>query len=41
MTGWDRYDMPGWSGPLRDAPVMVDNDANARAFGEAQTGVAT
>ncbi len=34
MTGWDRYDVPGWFAPRYDCPVLVDKDVNAMAFGE-------
>lgn len=34
MTGWDRYDIPGWLEPHYACPVVVDNDVNAMAFGE-------
>jgi predicted NBD/HSP70 family sugar kinase len=34
MTGWDRYDIPGWFATRYDCPVLVDKDANAMAFGE-------
>lgn len=34
MTGWDRYDIPGWFAPRYPCPVLVDKDANAMAFGE-------
>jgi predicted NBD/HSP70 family sugar kinase len=34
MTGWDRYDIPGWFTPRYDCPVLVDKDVNAMAFGE-------
>jgi predicted NBD/HSP70 family sugar kinase len=34
MTGWDRYDIPGWFAPRYACPVLVDKDANAMAFGE-------
>src|SRR4029079_5826491 len=34
MTGWDRYDIPGWFAPRYECPVLVDKDANAMAFGE-------
>lgn len=37
MTGWDRFDIPGWFGSEYDCPVLVDKDANAMAFGEQQT----
>ena len=34
MTGWDRFDIPGWFAPHYGCPVLVDKDANAMAFGE-------
>ncbi|MDQ1658963.1 MAG: hypothetical protein QOD41_4046 [Cryptosporangiaceae bacterium] len=34
MTGWDRYDIPGWFTPRYDAPVLVDKDVNAMAVAE-------
>jgi predicted NBD/HSP70 family sugar kinase len=34
MTGWDRYDIPGWFVPRYDCPVLVDKDVNAMAYGE-------
>ncbi|WP_331271911.1 ROK family protein [Motilibacter aurantiacus] len=34
MTGWDRYDIPGWFGQHYDCPVVVEKDANAMALGE-------
>ncbi|MEV7087399.1 ROK family protein [Streptomyces sp. NPDC093085] len=34
MTGWDRYDIPGWFAPRYDCPVLVDKDVNAMAYGE-------
>jgi predicted NBD/HSP70 family sugar kinase len=34
MTGWDRYDIPGWFAPHYHCPVMVDKDVNAMALGE-------
>jgi predicted NBD/HSP70 family sugar kinase/biotin operon repressor len=37
MTGWDRYDIPGWFRSEYNCPVIVDKDANAMAFGEQQT----
>ena len=37
MTGWDRYDIPGWFAGRYDCPVMVDKDVNAMAFGEQRT----
>lgn len=36
MTGWDRYDIAGWFGDFYKAPVIVENDANARALAEAR-----
>ncbi|GAA4622610.1 ROK family protein [Actinoallomurus vinaceus] len=34
MTGWDRYDIPGWFTRRYDCPVLVDKDVNAMAVGE-------
>lgn len=34
MTGWDRFDIPGWFGSRYGCPVLVDKDVNAMAFGE-------
>ncbi|MFE3449521.1 ROK family protein [Nonomuraea sp. NPDC059194] len=34
MTGWDRFDIPGWFAPRYGCPVLVDKDVNAMAFGE-------
>ncbi|WP_174604551.1 ROK family transcriptional regulator [Cnuibacter physcomitrellae] len=34
MTGWDRFDIRGWFARF-GVPVMVENDANARAVAEA------
>ncbi|MFI6735820.1 ROK family protein [Nonomuraea sp. NPDC050451] len=34
MTGWDRYDIPGWFRSRFDCPVLVDKDVNAMAYGE-------
>lgn len=36
MTGWDRYDIAAWFAEFYTAPVMVENDANARALAEAR-----
>ncbi|MFF0910717.1 ROK family protein [Microbacterium enclense] len=36
MTGWDRFDIAAWFAPHYDAPVLVENDANARAVAEAR-----
>ncbi|GAA0806167.1 sugar kinase [Spirilliplanes yamanashiensis] len=37
MSGWDRYDIPGWFAAHYDCPVLVDKDVNAMAFGEQRT----
>ncbi len=37
MTGWDGFDIVAWFGERFDAPVLVENDANARAMAEART----
>ncbi|MFD1720580.1 ROK family transcriptional regulator [Amnibacterium endophyticum] len=37
MSGWDRFDIAGWFAPHYDAPVVVENDANARAVAEARS----
>ncbi|MBT2233804.1 ROK family protein [Nonomuraea sp. NEAU-A123] len=34
MTGWDRFDIPGWFTAHYNCPVLVDKDVNAMAFGE-------
>ncbi|MFG3441874.1 ROK family protein [Nonomuraea sp. NPDC047897] len=34
MTGWDRFDIPGWFSAQYDCPVLVDKDVNAMAYGE-------
>lgn len=34
MTGWDRYPIRPWFAEHYDAPVIVENDANAMAIGE-------
>ncbi|MGV9308037.1 ROK family protein [Nonomuraea sp. NPDC003727] len=34
MTGWDRFDIPGWFATRYACPVLVDKDVNAMAFGE-------
>lgn len=34
MTGWDRFDIPGWFGGKFHCPVVVDKDVNAMAVGE-------
>lgn len=37
MSGWDRFDIPGWFAPRYRCPVAVENDVNAMAFGEQRT----
>ncbi len=34
MSGWDRYDIPGWFAGRYSCAVLVDKDVNAMAFGE-------
>ena len=34
MTGWDRFDVPGFLGRTLPGPVLVDNDVNIMALGE-------
>lgn len=34
MTGWDRFDIPGWFATDYHCPVVVDKDVNAMAVGE-------
>jgi predicted NBD/HSP70 family sugar kinase len=34
MSGWDRFDIPGWFAAHYGCPVLVDKDVNAMAFGE-------
>ena len=36
MTGWDGFDISGWFAARYDVPVVVENDANARAVAEAR-----
>lgn len=36
MTGWDRFDIAGWFASRHPVPVVVENDANARAVAEAR-----
>ncbi|MDQ1168600.1 putative DNA-binding transcriptional regulator AlpA [Microbacterium proteolyticum] len=36
MTGWDRFDIAAWFASAYSAPVIVENDANARAVAEAR-----
>ena len=37
MTGWDEFDIAGWFSSRFSVPVVVENDANARAVVEART----
>jgi len=36
MTGWDRFDIAGWFTSRYGVPVVVENDANARAVAESR-----
>jgi glucokinase len=38
IEGWSEFDLGGWLQHLIGAPVVVDNDANVAAFGEATHG---
>ena len=38
IEGWSEFDLGGWLGQLTGAPVVVDNDANVAALGEALCG---
>jgi glucokinase len=38
VPGWDAYPLRDTLGDRLDAPVVLDNDANAAAFGEARFG---
>src|SRR6266545_6522927 len=38
IEGWSGFDLAEWLGNLVGAPVVVDNDANVAAFGEALNG---
>jgi glucokinase len=38
IEGWSEFDLAGWLRPLASAPVVVDNDANVAALGEARRG---
>jgi glucokinase len=38
IEGWSEFDLGGWLQPLAGAPVVVDNDANVAALGEAVRG---
>ncbi len=38
IEGWSEFDLGGWLRQLAGAPVVVDNDANVAALGEALCG---
>src|SRR4051794_34232848 len=38
ITGWSDFNLAGWLQRLTGAPVVVDNDANVAALGEAIQG---
>ena len=38
IEGWSEFDLAGWLRQLSGAPVVVDNDANVGALGEAKHG---
>jgi glucokinase len=38
IEGWSDFDLSGWLRRLAGAPVVVDNDANVAALGEALSG---
>ena len=38
IEGWSEFDLGGWLRQLAGAPVVVDNDANVGALGEAMRG---
>jgi glucokinase len=38
IEGWSEFDLGGWLQQLSGAPVVVDNDANVAALGEAMRG---
>ena len=38
IEGWSEFDLGGWLRQLAGAPVVVDNDANVAALGEALRG---
>jgi len=38
IEGWSEFDLAGWLVQLVGAPVVVENDANVAAFGEARHG---
>lgn len=38
IEGWSEFDLAGWLRPITGGPVVVDNDANVAALGEALHG---
>ena len=38
IEGWSGFDLAGWLKEMTGAPVLVDNDANVAALGEARHG---
>ncbi len=38
VEGWSEFDLAGWLGELIPVPIIVDNDANIAALGEARHG---
>jgi glucokinase len=38
LSGWDGFDISGWLKHLIDVPVILENDANVAALGEALKG---
>lgn len=41
IEGWSEFDLGGWLRRLTGAPVVVENDANVAALGEAMHGAGT
>lgn len=38
LSGWDEFDISGWLKQMVDVPVILENDANVAALGEALKG---
>src|SRR5262249_5896773 len=38
VSGWSQFDLAGWLRAIARVPVVVDNDANVAALGEARHG---
>jgi glucokinase len=38
VKGWTGFDIPGWLGNVTGTPIIVENDANTAALGEAIAG---